>query len=98
MIEPGSKTARGSSAKALIGLSVFLLLIGGMVMDPLAGLFCFVLAGIPASIAVFSGARWSKYIAVFLLIITILLAISIFPEARDHLRAYRSKALTGDRK
>ena len=84
-----------SDPKVLIGLSVFLMLIGGMVIDPLAGFVCFVLAGILALIAGLRGTRRLRYIAFFLLIISIALAVLKFPEAGHHLRVYKSKTVTG---
>ena len=78
-----------------LGLSVFLMLIGGMVIDPLAGFVCFVLAGILALIAGLRGTRRLRYIAFFLLIISIALAVLKFPEAGHHLRVYKSKTVTG---
>jgi len=92
------KSPKVSDPKVLIGLSVFLVLIGGMVIDPLAGFTCFVLAGILALIAGLRGTRWLRYVAFFLLIIIIALAVSKFPEAGYHLRVYKSKTVTGDMK
>jgi hypothetical protein len=88
------KNLKVSDPKALMGLSVFLILIGGMVIDPLAGLICFILAGILMSIACIKGAGWLRYIAIVLLIIIIALAVSKFPEAKQHQNAYRSRAVT----
>ena len=84
-----------SDPKVLIGLSVFLMLIGGMVIDPLAGLTCFALAGILALIAGLRGTRRLRYVAFLLLIIIVALAVSRFPEAAHHLRVYKSKTVTG---
>ena len=88
------KSPKVSDPKVLIGLSV-LVLIGGMVRDPLAGFICFVLAGILAFLAALYGTRRLRYIAFLLLIIIIALAVSKFPEAGHHLRVYKSKTVTG---
>lgn len=85
-----------SDPKVLIWLSIFLVLIGGVVIDPLAGFICFVLAGILALIAGLRRTRRLRYVAFVLLIMIIVLAVSKFPEASYHLRAYKSKAATGD--
>ena len=85
-----------SDPKVLIGLSVFFVLIGGMVTDPLAGFICFVLAGILVFLATLYGTRRLRYIAFLLLIIIIYLAASEFPKASHHLRVYKSKPVTGD--
>lgn len=84
-----------SDPKVLIGLSVFFVLIGGMVTDPLAGFACFVLAGILALIAGLRGTRRLRYVAFVLLIIIIALAVLRFPEAGRHLKVYKSKTVNG---
>jgi hypothetical protein len=78
------------NSKGLIAASIILALIGAMVTDPLAGLLCFALSGIPAFIAAFKGTKWPRCIAVLLLIIIVVLIISVFPEARHHFIAYRA--------
>lgn len=87
------KGPKVSDPKVLIGLSVFLVLIGGMVMDPLAGIICFVLAGIFSLIASLKGTRRMRYIALFLLIIIAAFTILKIPEARRHLGVYKSKTV-----
>ncbi len=87
-----------SDPKVLIGLSVFFVLIGGMIIDPLAGLACFALAGILALIVGLRGTRRLRYVAFLLLIIIAALAVLKFPEAGHHLRVYKSKTVTGDMK
>lgn len=86
-----------SDPKVLMGLSVFFLLIGGTVIDPLAGFICFVLAGIFALIAGLRGTRRLRYIAFVLLIIIIALAILKFPEASHHLKVYKERGQEGMR-
>ncbi|HBR21356.1 MAG TPA: hypothetical protein DD713_02105 [Nitrospiraceae bacterium] len=87
-----------SDPKVLIGLSVFLILIGGMVIDPLAGFICLVLAGILVLLASLYGTRRLRYIAFFLLIIIIAFVVSKFPDASQHFKVYKSKAVTGGMK
>lgn len=89
------KGLKVSDPKVLIGLSVFLILMGGMVIDPLAGFICLVLAGILAFFASLYGTRRLRYIALFLVVIIIALAVSRFPEASHHFKVYKSKAVTG---
>jgi energy-coupling factor transporter transmembrane protein EcfT len=83
-----------SDPKVLIGLSVFLMLIGIMAMNPAAGFICFALAGILLLIAGLKGKRWTRYIAFFLLIISIVLTVIAYFATSEHLKAYRSKAVT----
>jgi hypothetical protein len=77
-----------------MGLSVIFVLIGGTVIDPLAGFACFVLAGILVLLAVLYGTRRLRYVALVLLIIFIALAVLKFPEASHHLKVYKSKPVT----
>ncbi|MEW6163284.1 MAG: hypothetical protein AB1606_08260 [Nitrospirota bacterium] len=88
------KSLKVSDPKVLIGLSVFFVLIGRMIIDPLAGFICFVVAGILAFLAALYGTRRLRYIAFFLFVIIIALAVSKFPDASHHLKVYRSKAVT----
>ena len=73
-----------SNPNVLIGLSLCLALIGGMVMDPLAGAVCFILAGILDLAAAIKGRKWSRYAALALLAFIIVLAAQKFPEAYRH--------------
>ncbi|MBN1473413.1 MAG: hypothetical protein JW914_02245 [Syntrophaceae bacterium] len=89
---------KGSNSKILIILSILLILVGGMITDPFAGLVCFTLAGIFSLTAVFTMKGWGRYIALGLLVIIVLLAINEFPQARDHYQNYRHKNLSGNEK
>jgi hypothetical protein len=80
----------------LIVLSVVFILIGGMVIDPYAGLICFTLAGIFSLAAVFTIKGWARYISICLLVMIVFLAINKFPQARDHYQTYRLKSLIGN--
>jgi hypothetical protein len=77
-----------SDSRVLIGLSVLLLLIGGTVMDPLAGFSFLVLAGLLAAFAAVRGKRWLRYVAIALLIAAGALAGSISSKAFHHLGTY----------
>jgi hypothetical protein len=83
-----------SDPKALMGLSVFLVLIGGMAMNPGVGFICFAVAGILLLAAGLKGKRWTRYIAFFLLIISIALTVISYFATSEHIKAYRSKAIT----
>ena len=95
MVKARQTSKRGSGTKVLIVIPVLLLLIGGAVIDPLAGLVCFVLGGFISFTAVLSGTGWSRYIALALLVLFIALAIQKFPETGKHQRKYRSTTITG---
>ena len=56
-----------SDPKVLIGLSVFFVLIGGMVIDPLAGFTCFVPAGILVFIAGLKGNKTAALCCLFII-------------------------------
>lgn len=90
------KIPRVSDPKVLSGLAVFLILAGGMIIDPLAGFVCVLLAGFPALSATVKGTRPIRYVAFFLLIIIAALTISKFPEAIRHLKVYQNKTATGE--
>ncbi|MEW6740644.1 MAG: hypothetical protein ACOYU2_08585 [Nitrospirota bacterium] len=92
------KSPNISDPKVLIGLSIFLVLIGGMAMNPAVGFICFATAGVLLLIAGLKGKRWTRYIAFFLLIISIALTVSQYFKTSEHLKAYRSKTITGDAK
>lgn len=84
-----------SEPKVLVGLAIFLLLLGGVVMDPLAGFLCFTLSGILTLIAGLKGTRRARYIAFSLLILIVALTILKYPQTSHHLGVYRSKTPAG---
>jgi uncharacterized membrane protein len=92
MNKTDKKFKKGSNGKVLIMLSILLILVGGMITDPFAGLVCFTLAGIISLVTVLMAAKWVKYVALFLLAAVVLLMISQFPQARDHYLEYRDKS------
>jgi len=73
-----------SNPNVLIGLSLCLVLLGAMIMDPLAGSVCLTLAGILTTAALIKGRKWSRYAALALLAFIIVLAAQKFPEAYRH--------------
>ena len=79
-----------------IVLSVLLLLIGAMLIDPYASIICFAMAGIFSLAAVFTIKGWARYISICLLVMIVFLAINKFPQARDHYQTYRLKSLIGN--
>lgn len=94
MDKPISKL-KVSDPKVLVGLAIFLVLIGGMVIDPLVGFICFMLSGILTLIAGLKGTRRMRYITFFVLIIIGAGTILKFAEANHHFGVYRSKTTTG---
>lgn len=84
-----------SDPKALIGLSILLLLIGGMAMNPAVGFICFATAGVLLLIAGLKGKRWTRYIAFFLLIISIALTVIAYYKTSEHFKDYKEKAIKG---
>jgi membrane protein implicated in regulation of membrane protease activity len=99
MAKAGQAPRKGATQKSLIVLAVLFLLIGGAVMDPMAGIACFVLAGGAALVAVFSGSGWPRFLAVALLIAAAALVFSNVSAARQHHQNYRSnvRANSGER-
>jgi hypothetical protein len=87
MVEMNPKTPR-----TLVQFSAILVVLGIVVMDPLAGIALMVLAGILSIISIIFGTKKVRIIAVILLAIVISVAIWKFPEARQHLQRYRDRA------
>jgi len=92
MAKAGQAPRKGATQKRLIVLAVLFLLIGGAVMDPMAGIACFGLAGVVALMAVFSGSGWTRIVAVALLITAVALVFSNASTARQHHQNFRSAA------
>jgi hypothetical protein len=78
--------------KALAQFSAILVVLGIVVMDPLAGLSLMVLAGILSIISIIFGTKRVRVVAVILLALVISFAIWKLPEARQHLKRYRERA------
>lgn len=92
MAEERQKSKTGSTQKVLVFLAILLLLVGGAVIDPLAGVACFILSGIVSLIALFMGPGWPRYMAVTLLIAAMALTVSNYSDARQHQQSYKSQA------
>ncbi len=94
---PAPKTSsRGRSSQGLIiGMAILLLLLGGMVLDPQAGLACFGLAGLFSLVALWFAKGWTRYFSIVLFLVALLLAAAKFPDARRQHDTYREKATSG---
>lgn len=92
MAKAGEAPRKGATQMSLIVLAALFLLIGGAVIDPMAGVACFGLAGVVSLIAIFSGSGWPRVLAIALLIAAVALALSNFSTARQHHRNYKSPA------
>jgi hypothetical protein len=79
-----------SDPRVLTGISVFLLLLGEMVTDPLAGFVALVLGALLSAFAYMRGSKRLRSFVLALLIVIVVLGISKFPEAAYHLGAYKS--------
>jgi len=90
MAGTGQAPRKGATQKSLIVLAVLFLLIGGVVMDPMAGIACLVLAGVTSLIALFSGSGWPRLVAVALLIAAVALVFSNVSTARQHHQNFKS--------
>jgi hypothetical protein len=84
---------KDSSVKALIAMSVILLIPGTAIMSPDGRLFFLVLAGICAAAAAIGGKSKGKRIAAVLIFAAALgLAVSTYPEHRASFDQYRKSA------
>jgi membrane protein implicated in regulation of membrane protease activity len=82
------------TARILVMVSAFPVLMGIIVTDPLGGLFFLVLAGILTLIAAALSSKGLRHIALVLLsIITLAAALWKYPEARRHYQSYRKHVL-----
>jgi membrane protein implicated in regulation of membrane protease activity len=95
MNKPEKNIQQDKNKSFLIALSVLLILAGGMITDPFAGLVCFALAGLISLVAILMATKWVRYVALLLLIVVVILIISQFPQARDHYQNYRDKSVSG---
>ena len=85
-----ARPVKQKTARILILVSAFLVLMGMVVTDPLVGLFFLVLAGILTLIAAALSSKGLRHIALVLLaIITLAAALWKYLEAKRHLRSYR---------
>jgi hypothetical protein len=83
--------ARLKSATALLWLSIILLAVGVVILDPAAGFFLVSLAGGSALGAIALGDRRIKLMGAIALVISFILAFSYWPEAKDHMSKYRER-------
>lgn len=70
-----------ASARALAWLALVLLLVGGMIGAPEAGIAAAVLAALCSIAGLFYGTRWVRVSAGIILVLAIALAVAYFPEA-----------------
>ena len=78
--------------RTLVQFSAILVVLGIVVMDPLAGLALMVLAGILSIISIIFGTKKVRVFAIIVLAIVISFAVWKLPEARQHLQRYRERA------
>ena len=86
--------------RALVQFAAILVVLGIVIMDPLAGLSILVLAGILAVIALAFGSKRVRLVALLwpkghlrLLLIIAAFPIWKYPDARRHLERYRNRPL-----
>jgi hypothetical protein len=110
--EPKRRVHSGETAKykramnpktprALAQFAAILVVVGIVIMDPLAGLSILVLAGILAAIAFAFGSQRVRIFAILwpkshlrrLLLIITAFSIWKYPDARSHLERYRDRTL-----
>jgi hypothetical protein len=72
----------GPSRRTLLWVSLFLLIVGGMVGAPEAGVAAAGLGALCAVPAALSGTRWTRAAGILLLLGTVGLAVSLLPAAR----------------
>ncbi|RJQ45959.1 MAG: hypothetical protein C4538_07540 [Nitrospiraceae bacterium] len=70
-------------------LSLCLILVGGMAMNPVVALICFVLSGILALLPAVREKRSIRYVAAAILVASIVMVLSKGPDAFTHYEKYR---------
>lgn len=80
------------SVRTLLWSSAIVILIGGMVMSPSARLLAFGLAAVLAVLAVVFGRRRARLIAIVLTIVSLLLVVQEYPNAKQDYLDYRQNA------
>jgi fatty acid desaturase len=84
--------------RTLVQFAAILVVLGIVVMDPLAGFALMVLAGILSIISIIFGTMKVRVIAIILVAIVISFAIWKLPEAREHLKRYRERAPAAEKR
>jgi len=79
--------------RALVQFAAILVVLGVVIMDPLAGLSILVLAGILSALALAFGSKRVRLAALVLLLIITAFSVWKYPDARKHLERYRSRHL-----
>lgn len=91
------RVPRSSSGRALLWLSAGLLLVGGMVGSPPAGVALLIVAALCAVAPVATGPVGRRIVGGVLLVAALALAIAQLPAARERLARYRAHAVKGPR-
>lgn len=79
------------SARASLWFSLFLLVVGTAMTDPVAGFALVVLAGLSAMTAMVLGDRRRKLIGLFVLLLVLGLAGHYWPAAKSHWMKYQER-------
>jgi len=81
-----------TSARSLLWLSFFLILLGGLGMAPPAALCATILGGLLALAPALFAPGKIRLTAILLLLLALALSWSHYPEARNHMSRYRQQA------
>jgi len=81
-----------TSARSLMWASLVLLLVGGMVGSPAAGVAGAVLAALCAIAPVVFGTKGVRVAGVLLLLASVGLAVALLPAVKGHMDGYRNRA------
>ena len=78
--------------RALVQFSAILVVLGVVIMNPLAGLSILLFAGVLTVVGLVFGSKRVRLVALLLLVIITAFSISMYPDARRHFERYRSRA------
>ena len=88
------KPNRAPVSRVLLSVSVFLVLGGIVVIDPMGGLLFLALGGILTSVAAFLSSERTRLLALLLLAVAIFFSVLLFPEAQRSYEIVRDRART----
>jgi hypothetical protein len=87
---------RGQSTRSLMWFS--LILLGGqwVVLDPVLGVALTIPTALCALAPIVGGPQWPRLLGIGVLVLSLALAVTRFPEARKQMDAYRARSAASD--
>ncbi|MCX7793538.1 MAG: hypothetical protein N2257_03900 [Thermodesulfovibrionales bacterium] len=83
------KKAPITDKRVLLGIAIFLIIIGVMALNPALSLLLFIISGVISIVAIIKGKGWVRVIALVICILSVILIISVMTKAKSHMDIYR---------